>query len=327
MSVSRDPVFDTSFKAQFLHPRYWLTWFSLALLALLSWMPVRLRDLLAASTVPLIVRFSKKQCYIARTNLELCFPELSVQQREGLLRDSIRVGAETFLAFAEATFLPKRSFLKRFEVEGWSNVEPLLAEGKAIIFMIPHSWAIDMAGLYMTGRGMTMCTMMHSAKNRLYDWFINRQRACFGGKVYERSVGIKPAIKALKEGRHFFYLPDQDHGPEASIFVPFFGEPKATLPALPKLAKLANAAVVPMFISYESQLGRYRILFRPALENYPGSDLEADTRRMNEEIEVMLDPRREQYMWFLKYFQTRPGGGADGFYEPGIRRIRQGLEP
>lgn len=327
MSTSRDPVFDLSFKRAFLHPRYWLTWFSIALQALLAWTPVVLRDRLAAAVVPLVVRFSKKQCYIARTNFELCFPELDAAGRESLLHDSVSIGAQTFLAFAEASFLPRQKFLARFDIEGWEHVAPLLEGDRPIIFMIPHSWAIDMAGLYMTGRGLSMCTMMHSAKNQVYDWFINRQRACFGGKVYERSVGIKPAIKALKEGRHFFYLPDQDHGAEASLFVPFFGEPKATLPALPKLAKLTNAWVVPMFASYNPQTRRYHLLYRPALEGYPSDDLLADTRRMNEEIEFMLNPRREQYMWFLKYFQTRPDGGADGFYEPGIRRIRQGLEP
>ncbi len=71
---------------------------------------------------------------------------------------------------------------------------------------------------------MTMCTMMKSPKDQVFDWYINRERA--KGKVYERSVGIKPAIKAIRSGASFFYLPDQDHGREASIFVPFFGHPK-----------------------------------------------------------------------------------------------------
>jgi lauroyl-KDO2-lipid IV(A) myristoyltransferase len=64
---------------------------------------------------------------------------------------------------------------------------------------------------------------------------VHQPRAGKGGRIYERSVGIKPAIKAMRSGASFFYLPDQDHGREASIFVPFFNHPKATLPALPKL--------------------------------------------------------------------------------------------
>ncbi len=155
---------------------------------------------------------------------------------------------------------------------------------------------------------------MHSAKNQVYDWFINRQRACFGGKVYERGVGIKPAIKSMRAGFHFFYLPDQDHGAEQSLFVPFFGQLKATLPALPKLVKLADAIVVPMFSAYDPDAACYELIYRPPLAPYPTADLTADTRQMNAEIEALLEPRREQYMWFLKYFRSRPAGDPTRVY-------------
>ena len=119
----------------------------------------------------------------------------------------------------------------------------------------------------------------------------------------------------MRDGFHFFYLPDQDHGADLSLFVSFFGQMKATLPALPKLVKLAGASVIPMFSAYNPDSGRYELIFRPAMEPYPTVDLEADTRRMNEEIEIMLDPRREQYMWFLKYFRTRPAGDLTKVYD------------
>lgn len=314
MSTPRDPVFDTRFCASFLHPRHWLTWLSLALLLVLAWFPVRMRDALARSFAPVLIRFSKRQCNVARTNFQLCFPELDAAAQEALLKHSIEIGLQTFFAFAEATSLPKSWFMRRFKLQGWEHVEQALTTGKPIIFMIPHSWAIDLAGLYMTALGLPMCTMMHSAKNPVYDWFINRQRARFGGKVYERSVGIKPAIKSMRDGFHFFYLPDQDHGAELSLFVPFFGQPKATLPALPKLVKLADAIVIPMFSAYDPTSARYELIYRPALAPYPTNDLLADTRQMNAEIEQLLDPRREQYMWFLKYFRTRPDGETTDIY-------------
>jgi lauroyl-Kdo2-lipid IVA myristoyltransferase len=315
MSTPRDPVFDASFKRAFLHPRYWPTWLALLLLLMLAWCPVRFRDRFARSFAVLVIRFSKRPCDTARTNLGLCFPELDEAGREALLKHSVEIGLQTFLAFAEATALPKTWFMDRFKIDGWPHVEQALAKGKPIIFMIPHSWAIDLAGLYMTALGLPMCTMMHSAKNPVYDWFINRQRARFGGKVYERSVGIKPAIKSMREGFHFFYLPDQDHGAELSVFVPFFGQLKATLPALPKLVKLTGATVIPMFSAYDSASARYELIFRPALDPYPTADLLTDTRQMNAEIEQMLDPRREQYMWFLKYFRSRPQGDDTRIYK------------
>ena len=308
MSTPRDPVFDTRFCASFLHPRHWLTWLSLALLLVLAWFPVRMRDVLARSFAPVLIRFSKRQCNVARTNFQLCFPELDAAAQEALLKHSIEIGLQTFFAFAEATSLPTSWFMRRFKLQGWEHVEQALTTGKPIIFMIPHSWAIDLAGLYMTALGLPMCTMMHSAKNPVYDWFLNRQRVRFGGKVYERSAGLKPIIKDMRNGYHFFYLPDQDHGHDASIFVPLFGVPKATLPALPKLSKLAGAVVLPVLATYNETTYQYELQIRPTMAPYPTSDLLADVRYMNAEIEMLLKNHPEQYMWFLKYFRSLPDG-------------------
>jgi lauroyl-KDO2-lipid IV(A) myristoyltransferase len=82
----------------------------------------------------------------------------------------------------------------------------------------------------------------------------HKTQACANlGKVYERSAGLKPIIKDMRNGYHFFYLPDQDHGHDACIFVPLFGVPKATLPALPKLTKLAGAVVLPVLATYNEK--------------------------------------------------------------------------
>lgn len=316
-----DPVYDLAFKPRYLHPRYWPTWLAIALLWLLAWLPVRLRDRVAGALAPLLIRFAKKQCYIARTNIRLCFPELGEAEVERMLRHSIRAGLMGFLGYGEWTARSKRYLQGRFEVRGQQHLDASLAAGDKIIFMIPHTWAIDAGGLYLTSLGLPMCTMMHSAKNEVFDWFINRQRARFGGIVYERDAGIKAVIKTIKTGKHFFYLPDQDHGREASLFVPFFAELKATLPALPKLARLTGARVLPVLSVYNTERHRYELIIRPPMAPYPTADLTRDTRAMNAEIEALLTDWPEQYMWFLKYFQTQLDSDV-GRYEAGIRKVR-----
>jgi len=307
--MSKDPVYDDTLTLSLLHPRYWLTWLSIVLLAILAWFPVRFRDFLAGTCVKLVIKLAKKQCNAARINLNLCFPNLSKVEREAILFESIAVGIKGFFALGEPTFLPPALFLKRLYVHGKDALEAAKATGRPIIFMIPHTWTIDACGLYFSGaEKLQMCTMMHSARNPVYDWFLNKQRVRFGGKVYERSAGLKPIIKDLKNGYHFFYLPDQDHGHEASIFVPLFGVEKATLPALPKLAKLANAIVVPVLATYNQRSYRYELQIRPHLDPYPTSELIKDVELMNFEIEALLKKQPEQYMWFLKYFRSLPDG-------------------
>ncbi|MBL0456660.1 lauroyl-Kdo(2)-lipid IV(A) myristoyltransferase [Aeromonas enteropelogenes] len=326
MSAS-DPVFDTSFQTRLLHPKWWGSWCALGLLSLLAFIPARWRDRFADLVAPTLLRVSKKQAYIADTNLKICFPELDVAGRQALLLKSIRVGLKTFMGFGELTWRSRARLTRRIKVSGWEHVAAEQAAGRPMILVVPHTWAVDMIGRYFSLMGIEMCTMMKSPKDAVFDWYINRERTK-GGKVYERSVGIKPAIKAIRSGASFFYLPDQDHGREASVFVPFFGHPKATLPALPKLVKLAGAKAVPIFASYDEDAGCYLLEIEPPFDPYPGDDLLADVNTMNRMVEQQVARHPEQYMWFLKIFETlEHQEGPDGLYEAGIRRIREGLPP
>lgn len=322
---SSDPVFDARFQPRLLHPRYWLSWLALGAIGVLAFVPPRWRDRLADALTPLVCAISKKQIYIARTNLAICFKEKSEAEREAILMTSIRVGLKSLLGFGEFTWRSPAHVMGRIQVSGWEHIEAEQAAGRPVILVVPHSWPIDAAGYYFAQRGLPMCTMMKSARNPVFDWHINGARARHGCRVYERSAGIKPVIKAVKSGLSFFYLPDQDHGREASLFVPFFNHPKATLPALPKLVKLTGARAVPILACYDEDEGCYRLEIEAPFDPYPTADLVADVNQMNRMVEQQLGRFPEQYMWFLKIFETQEHDqGEDGLYEAGIRRIRQG---
>ncbi len=125
-------------------------------------------------------------------------------------------------------------------------------------------------------------------------------------------------IRTIKGGRSFFYLPDQDHGREKSIFAPFFGHPKATLPALPRLVQVSGAKAVPLLACYDEAKHCYRLEIDAPFDNYPTDDVMADTCRMNDMVQQQLCRDPGQYMWFLKIFDTREDQvGLDGRYEAG----------
>src|SRR5205814_836492 len=84
----------------------------------------------------------------------------------------------------------------------------------------------------------------------------------------------------IKSGKPFYFLPDMDFGARDAIFSPFFGVKTATITALPRLARLTGAAVLPVVTR---QVGHgYVVRFYPAWENYPTDDLDADVRRMDD---------------------------------------------
>ena len=62
------------FSIALLHPRYWLTWAGIGLLWLLVHLPYPVIYRLGCGMGRLAMRFMSRRAYIARRNLELCFP-------------------------------------------------------------------------------------------------------------------------------------------------------------------------------------------------------------------------------------------------------------
>jgi KDO2-lipid IV(A) lauroyltransferase len=157
-----------------------------------------------------------------------------------------------------------------------------------------------------------MIDMYKRPKNLFFDWIIRTRRTRYrhrhGGWLIERREGIKPVIRAIRQGGTFFYLSDQDQGREGAVFVPFFGVQAATLTALSRLAQLTKAVVIPCF-ARQLPFGRgYELIFEPPLENFPSGDDIADTARMSRIIEDAVRTMPEQYFWSHRRFKTRPEG-------------------
>ena len=133
--------------------------------------------------------------------------------------------------------------------------------------------------------------------------------------MYERSSGLRTLIRELKNGRSCFFLPDEDLGRESSRFINFLGVPKATVSTLPKLAKVTDAVTMQLFSVYNLKTANFEVHFSKPFENFPSNDLEHDLSVMNQHIEQELLLHREQYMWFLRFFKTRPDESYPDIYE------------
>jgi len=89
--------------------------------------------------------------------------------------------------------------------------------------------------------------------------------------------------------------------------------PTATVPGLARIARLANAAVIPLIILTKPGAQGYVCEFGEVWQDFPSDDPVADTARMNAYIESEVRKAPEQYYWVHKRFKTRPEGEAS-FY-------------
>ena len=245
---------------------------------------------------------------VVLTNLRLCFPELTEQERIALARRHFSALGRSFLERGVLWYAPKDRVMQfvRFEdVEHFDAVH-----GQPVVLLAPHFVGLDMGGVRVA-IAWKAASMYGKQKNPALDAAMRRGRERFGDPIlFSRQDGIRPVVRALRDGIPFYYLPDMDLGPRESIFVPFFGVQTATVPALSRLAQVSRARVVPIVTRQLPDGEGYAAKFYPAWENFPTGDIEADTRRMNDFIEARVREMPEQYYWVHKRFKTRPPGEA-----------------
>ncbi len=307
MKQAIDSSYPGPFQWQWLGPRYWPIWLGMGLFRLLSLLPGTLRRSMGRWLGDFAWQRQEKRRAIIHTNLEWCFPEATAQQREQMARDYFRSMSQTFLDYGLLWWGSRRRLDQVLTLEGKEHLEKVLNDGGKVILLTSHNVALDFGAAALT-RFYPSVGLIKPARNPLIDWLMARGRTRFKGVLFLRDKGMRPIVKGIKNGYAFYYLPDEDLGPEHSVFVPFFGVQTATLTALSKLSRMTGATVLPFATVYNAQSGHYRASILPPLENFPSEDEVADAARMNRELEKMIALAPTQYMWSMRIFQSRPDG-------------------
>jgi KDO2-lipid IV(A) lauroyltransferase len=241
---------------------------------------------------------------VTRINLEKCFPDMESREREKLARAHFRAFVRSFIDRGILWWAPRERVRRFVAVEGEECLQALA--GKPVVLLAPHFLGLDAGGLRLAQQ-YTMGSMYSRQKNPLFDRLMYEGRTRFGGRLYARQAGIRKILRVIQSGEPFYYLPDMDFGPKASVFVPFFGVPAATTVGLSYIARTTKAHVVPC-VTRMLPGGGYVARLYPAWSGFPSGDDTADVRRMLSFIEERVLEMPEQYLWMHKRFKTRPPG-------------------
>lgn len=266
----------------------------------LSW--VRGLGWLLGSLLFYVIRSRRR---IAEINLTLCFPEHSRQQVR-------RIARQNFIYFMQA--LLDRGWLwhgssavtlRRLKITG--AVEQL-QNNEPVVLFVPHFVGLDAGNTAFTQQiPRKLITIYTNQANKTIDAWILQRRARFGNvRLFGRIAGVKEIVAALRSGEMLGILPDMGFGPEESIVVPFYGIPTYTVPSLHRFTRLGKAKLVPV-LNKMTKYG-YEVNILPAWENFPTDNMEADTARMNRELETYISTMPAQYFWVHKRFKNRPPG-------------------
>lgn len=248
-----------------------------------------------------------KRRKIGATNLALAFPTWSIAQRRQVLKQHFQAMTRAALEHGMLWWSDAQRVRDLVKIEGWEHYQAV--KDQPIILLAPHFIGLDMGGVRLSIEPHPLVSMYSRLKNPHFDALMLHARTRFGCSVLiSRHEGVRPLIREIKQGAALYYLPDQDFGARDAEFVPFFDVPAATVNAMPRMAKLARAKILPAITRQLPDGLGYVLQFYPAWDNYPSDDMTADIRRMNAFIEDRTREMPAQYFWLHKRYKTRPAG-------------------
>ncbi|HET6632143.1 MAG TPA: LpxL/LpxP family Kdo(2)-lipid IV(A) lauroyl/palmitoleoyl acyltransferase [Rhodanobacteraceae bacterium] len=290
-------------------PRHWPAWLGVAAIWLAARLPHAALLRLGAGLGRLIAALPSGRKQIAARNLELCFPDMGAAGRAALLQRNLRDMGIMLGEFSLGWLGSDRHLARiRVELEGLEHLEALRVQGRGVLLVGAHFSHLELCAR-LVSRRFRIAGMYRRMDSPVFEHVVLRARLGYADAMYTKN-DVLGCVRYLRGGGVLWYAPDQDMRGKGHVFAPFFGIPAATITATHHLARLSGAAVLPFF-HHRRDDGSYCIRLEPPLEDFPGSDVVADTARINGAIEAMVREAPEQYLWAHKRFKTRPPGAPN----------------
>ena len=306
------------FTKDYLHPRFWAVWVSIALLWLVAQMPYRVQMGLGSGLGWTMGKMMGLRRHFAQVNIDLCFPELSAEERKKLVDRQFLSFGKAAIETAMAWWSSDRKLAPLVEIYGLENLKQAKATGRGVLMLSAHFTTLELGGRLLALHHPFQVSYKAHKKKPLFNAVMMRARE----KRFEKAIPSKnprEMIRSLKSNKILWYAPDQDFGRNQAIFAPFFGVPASTLVTTARIAKMTNAIVLPFHAERRTDGKGYQLYIDPPLDNFPAGDDYADACRINGVVEGWVKEIPEQYLWVHRRFKTRPQGEKK-YYRPKKRK-------
>ena len=249
-------------------------------------------------------RFKNRNKHIAKTNLALCFPDYSDNQRRDLLEKTLVENAKTLL---EAFWLWRHArVLERIsKIENEHLLERASRQGA--IFVTPHFGSWELMGLLTAARADLLILYAPPKSACLEKLSCQGRRATGAATVSTQRLNIKKLIRHIKKGGSIGILPDQVPTGNGGLYSPFFGRLAYTGTLVCKLARRLKCPVV---FGFALRTGgkKFNACYYEAPADIFNDDLYLASRALNNTIEQFILKAPEHYVWSYKKFKNPAPG-------------------
>lgn len=299
--------------------------FARAAITVARLIPYRIQIRFFALLIRLFLFFSTRYKNIVTRNIEIAFPELSVEQKASLMRRSAYSLARTVADSLRVGKLEPEWFLQNVDFpqvdEFRARIESVRPKG--VLCVGGHLGSFELlpsAAAAHTGiRGKVIAREFKN--QRLNTWW-NAQRGAHGVEVINRSGALRKMLRALKrEGSYVGVLFDQNVTRNLATFVNWFGIPAATTIAVGYCAVKLEIPVFVVTIE-PAPAGRYTLKIKEVAITDITSDLTLSfdarvqlvTQKVTDAFLQFIIAQPEGWFWMHRRWKTRPSADDPGVY-------------
>jgi KDO2-lipid IV(A) lauroyltransferase len=273
---------------------------------LLAMLPFSWVGGLGAIVGRLLYRLQGREARNARVNLGLCFPDMSEEDREALVRISLMHTGRSLAQMLKIWVGPPRDWAEVVDENGiYEAAGRLLERGNGLIVALPHMGNWELIA-YLAPRVAPLTALYRPPRQGFMDDLIRRGRARSGiVPVPTDRQGLKQLHAALQRGEMVGILPDQV--PKAAgasgVLAPFFGRSALTMTLVSRLARRHQTPTLFTCAIYDQDTGRHRIHYFEGEAAVADKSPEVAAAALNLGVERCVREFPEHYQWSYRRFE------------------------
>lgn len=280
-----------------------------SLMTIISWFPRRLSGLIGGYIGYINLKLEARSAKVTKTNIDLCFPEMDIDERSLLVAESLQNTGKNFMETPAAwmgSFGRISGWIKY--VENREILDQAYAQSKGVVIILPHLGNWELFNVYYSQHPSGEMAALYQPPGKPYLQEIMAEiRGRFGNELVPTTrKGITRLYRCLGDGGVVTILPDQV--PETGDFVDFFGTKALSDRLISRLLAKTGARVVCCFIKRLPGNEGFTVCFREPDEEIYSSDRLASVAGVNKSVEACVREVPAQYQWEYKRFKERPKG-------------------
>lgn len=247
---------------------------------------------------------------VALENLAHAFPEKSEAERRAIAR-----GAYISMARAFVESLSRDDHLDPSWEEGeprgeaWEALKASVAKDQGALLVTGHFGNWERTGKMLIRWGIRLAVLVRPLKGALNARIVDNRLRAGGGLIYPRDA-IAHVLEALRLGECVMMLLDQALPSPKALFVPFFGRPASTTPAMAVAARRSGAPVFVVMGVRDASGRRLRLEVEGPLPPPEGLDeddaLVAHTAQVTAVLERYIRRHPDQWLWLHRRWKVSP---------------------